>query len=297
MVEISDPMIGRMEALLSAMLITVWSYFINSSPYTGPQVAYCRAIVNLPLLYVHAKIAKEPLFGDWTKLQKCINRGFIGIFSIAFNIQSNKLLSISVYAVLSRLNVFGVLLLNVFFMGKSFSWKTMISGVLTFVGIVLVVSPGTVGLGGQQGLDFQGTRREYLGLLCIVLFILANSVARTFTASIANDVGVVQSVFFLMVFLDFFGAVFAVFDPIDFSWKEVPNILGLGLSTYVFQMLFTDATRREPDPTIITIIQSSVVFFSFSFDYLFLGAKISLANSLGAVLVLLGTAGAVLFKK
>src|SRR3990167_7347297 len=102
--EISSGTIGRLEALLSAVLSAYMFYVIKSSSHTVAQLAVIRGILNVLIGAVHAHITGTSLFGDWRSLQLSLTRGTFGIVTNGLMMVSNKLLNISVYSVLSRMN-------------------------------------------------------------------------------------------------------------------------------------------------------------------------------------------------
>lgn len=201
--------------------------------------------------------------------------------------QSTKLLPITVYSILSRLNVFAVFIINLAFMKEAFRWRPLILAIISFFGISLVVNPSMWGLGSenQSGIEFHWTTPELLGILTVTCHLAANGFGRAFSSKIANDVGVAQSVFFLNLFLAFLYSFFLIFTPIDWKWQEWPNYLGVSFGTWIYQLLFVDSMRREPDPTIIALIQSSVILFTMAIDVYLLDTKISVVNIIGALIV------------
>lgn len=290
MLGISNPMLGRIEALLSAVLMSFTFYFVKASPYSASQIGFIRGIINLAILYTQSVVMKIPLFGDWVKLEKCCSRGFLGMIANYLMMISNKLLSISVYSVLSRMNIFGIIFLDVIYLHHNFKWITLLMALTSVVGVTLVVAPSTVGLGsGEGGLEFRGTPQEYLGLLTACGFIGTNSMLRVFTSSISNDVGIVQSTFFFNAFLSVFCGFFLLWDPLELPPMQVKEAVCVALLTYVIQLLFMDANAREQDPSIIAIIQTSVILFSMTVDFFLFGTILSLPNIAGALLVMIST--------
>ncbi len=212
--------------------------------------------------------------------------------------QSNKMLSISLYAILSRMNTFGVFALSVLYLNQAFSWRPLIMCLFSFVGVSLVICPNIYGFdtAGSPGLQFNGTTTEIIGLLCALGFILTNGFVRTFSSKIANEVSMVQSVFYLNLFLTLFYSPILMFTPIEWKWSELTNYIGISVGTYVYQLLFTDSMRREPDPTVIAIIQTSLIIFTMLIDCFIIGTKLNVYNVIGACMVAVTTAVAMIKK-
>lgn len=304
---LSDQTIGRIESVLASLIASFAFYFVKSIPQTFLALAFWRSILNLVPLYYHAKIVKEDLFGSWHKLDMCHSRGLLGMFSVMSMMAANKYLSLSVYSVVSRLNIFGVILLNVIYLKNDLSLKPIFMACVSFFGIILIVAPEVFGFGptpteGSQtptsstdnSITF--SRDNIYGGIAAISFILSNSMARTVTSQISNEVGLIQSVFFLNFWVGILSSVLMAVtgDMVMWptSWFEGLGILGMSGGMYIFQMLFTDANRRETDPSIISLLQSSVVVFSTAIDVMFLGAQLRYSHVLGAFLVITGTIGA-----
>src|SRR3990167_2246654 len=135
---------------------------------------------------------------------------------------SNKLLSISVYSVLSRMNTFGVILLSVVYLKREFTWRPLVLGTISVIGVTLIICPSVWGFdtGDNRGLEFRWTSSEILGLFTSIGFILANGGARTFTSKVSNDISVVQSVFYLNLFLGLFFSIVVIWEPIEYDFGK-----------------------------------------------------------------------------
>lgn len=287
---ISQPTIGRLEAILSSFLGSFTFYFIKVSPLPANQIGYIRALVNLPILLVMSKLTNDPIFGDWERVVKCCTRGLMGMIGNYLMMMSNKLLNITVFSMLSRFNVFGVILLNVLMLGNAFKWLTLLMAVLSVVGVTLVVAPGVLGFSsGGSGLEFKGTPEEYLGLLTAAGFIAASSFTRVFISSISNDVGLTQSIFFLNMFFCNFCGFISQWNPMELPYPPIKEAVIVGFLTFIGQIFYTDSMRREPDPSVLAVIQMSGIIFNMSLDFLLLGTQISLINVIGALLVMIST--------
>lgn len=303
---LSNQTIGRIEAVLASLVASFAFYFIKSSPGSFLALAYWRSVLNMIPLYYQGVYFKEELFGSWHKLDMCHSRGLLGMFSVMSMMAANKYLSLSVYSVVSRLNIFGVILLNVIYLKNKVSWLPIMMACVSFFGILLIVVPQAFGFAEPSSSPpgdtesstsfFNMSEENIFGAIAAISFILSNSMARTVTSQISNEVGLTQSVFFLSFWVGILSSVLMVVfgEVILFpsSWFELFSILGMSLGTYLFQILFTDSNRREPDPSVLSLLQSSVVVFSTAIDVVFLGAQLKLTHIIGAVLVITGTVGA-----
>ena len=280
-------MIGRIEALISSVVFAFMFYFTKKSGCNAAEVAVVRGIGNLIILYVQSRLTKESLFGSHEDLFKCISRGVLSMISIGLMIESNILLPISVYGVISRMNVFGVFIMSMLYMGKKFTWRPLLLGLGSFFGVTLIIKPSIYGFSvvEDSGIEFSFTAKEILGLVTAGLFLLANGLSRVYVSSIANDVSFSQSIFYLNLLLLLFYSLFLIFTPIQWDIAKTGEYVGIILTSYLYQLLLTDCTRREPDPNMIAIIQSSLIICTMSIDVWLMGTSLNVYNMFGAIIV------------
>lgn len=207
--------------------------------------------------------------------------------------QSTKLLPITIYSILSRLNVFAIFLIGLIHLKQEFKWKVFILALISFFGITLVICPYIYGLDtdvNQKGLEFSWSTNEILGLVTVTCHLAANGFGRTFTAKIAKEVGTTQAVFYMNLCLGLIYSIFLIYNPIEWKREELTNYLGISFGTWIYQLLLVDSTRREPDPAIVALIQSSLIMFTMAIDHYLLGTQVTLVNIIGASVVALTTA-------
>ena len=295
---LSDRHIGRLEALISSLVFTVLICITKLSTHTAIEMNAIRGMLSTPMLYFLAKVLDQDLFVDWNSLLMCTTRATWGMLSIGFMMQGSKLLPISVYSIMSRLNVFGVFILNVLLMGGKFSWRPVILALISFFGVTLVIMPSMYGFntGSNKGLEFSWTPTEILGLMMVLGFLTTNGFARNFGSKIAGEVSITQNVFYLNLFLGVSHGLLTIWDPVIWKVSEIFNYIAVSAGFVLYQYLFVDSMRREPDPTIVTLIQSSMIIFSMIADIWMLGAKVNIYNIVGAVIVA-GTTVMAVFKK
>ena len=71
---LSDRTVGKIESLISAMVLSFTYYAVKDSAHNAQQMTFIRGMSNVPLLYLQAMYQKEDLFGSWTQLEKCCTR-------------------------------------------------------------------------------------------------------------------------------------------------------------------------------------------------------------------------------
>lgn len=288
---ISNRSLGRLEALLSTVFNALAFYCVKASPYGSNQVTFGRAILNVIGVYALAKLIKDDLYESQSALSKCITRGMLGMVSIYLMVISNKMLSLSVHTVLNRLNVFGVILLNSVYLGNPFKPLSLIMAAVALFGVLLVIQPGIFGFGSGdgKGLDFRGTTSEYLGLAASGGFLISSSFARIYTSKISREVSILQNIFYLNLCLTLFTGPFLEYDQFSFPLQSLYEIFGVALFAYLFQLANVDSMRREQDPSILAVIQNTVIVNSLLLDHFLFKSSISVPNLIGVILIAIST--------
>lgn len=195
-----------------------------------------------------------------------------------------NLLPITIYSIMTRLNVFSVYFVNVFYFKQPWEWKFFILSLIGLFGITLVVCPYIYGFQSDitgPALEFGFTIPEIVGFAIVMANIIANGFNE------GADVGVLQSVFMVNLFLTLLSCFSMMYDPIDWKWSEWKNYMGISFGTWVYQMLYVDAMRRIPDSHIVALIQTTVIIFSMMIDYWVMDIGVSFINAVGAFIIVL----------
>lgn len=276
---------GRISALLSAFFCALMFYYTKKINHSIGQMAVIRGMLNCLICLGHGTYVKEELFGTFEKVKNCSIRGLLAIGCICCMMQANKFLSISVFSILSQLNIFCIIFLSVVYLKRQFSTISLYLGALSFFGMTLVICPYIYGFQkstDSRSIEFHGTFKEIIGLICTAVFIMGSSFVKVFASKIAKSVGPIQSTFFLSYWLLILGALMCLFDPLKWELAQFWNYVGISVFSYIYQAFFIRALRMEPDPNIITVLQSTVVVFSMGLDYFLNDRSISIVNVVGA---------------
>lgn len=202
-------------------------------------------------------------------------------------VQTINLLPITVYSIMSRMNVFSIFFVNVFYFKQPFEWKFLLLSLATLFGITLVVCPYIYGINSEvtgPGLEF-----DFTNIPQIVGFsmAMANIIANGFNEG--ADVGVLQSVFMVNMFLTLLSCFLIIYDPIIWKWSEVRNYIGVSIGTWVYQVLYVESMKRLPDSHIVALIQTTVIIFSMIIDYWVMGIMVHGINMIGSLLIIITT--------
>lgn len=200
--------------------------------------------------------------------------------------QTINLLPITIYSIISRLNVFSIFFVNVFYFKQPFEWKFFWLSVVALFGITLVVCPYIYGIKSDitgPALEFGFTIPEIVGFSVV----MANVVANGFNEG--ADVGVLQSVFMVNMFLTLLSCFFIMYDPIEWKWDETKNYIGISIGTWVYQALYVEAMKKLPDSHTVALIQTTVILYSMAIDFWIMGIGVSFVNMIGAFIIVLTT--------
>lgn len=195
-----------------------------------------------------------------------------------------NLLPITIYSIMTRLNVFSIYFVNVLYFKQPWEWKFFFMSVVGLFGITLVVCPFIYGFDSSTtgpALQFGFTIPEIVGFIIVMANIIANGFNE------GADVGVLQSVFLVNFFLTLLSCFFILYDPIIWKWDEVQNYIGISIGTWIYQMLYVDAMKKLPDSHTVALIQTTVIIFSMMIDYWVMGITVSYINTIGSIIIIL----------
>ena len=200
--------------------------------------------------------------------------------------QTINLLPITIYSIMSRLNVFSVFFVNVFYFKQPFEGKFLILSVFALFGITLIVCPYIYGFSSDvtgPALQFGFTIPEIVGFSVMMANVIANGFNE------GADVGVLQSVFMVNMFLTLLSCFFMMYYPIHWEWSELKNYIGISFGSWIYQVLYVESMKRLPDSHIVALIQTIVILFSMGIDYWVMGIIVQFINLVGALVIVLCT--------
>lgn len=203
-----------------------------------------------------------------------------------------KMISISVFAVFTRISIFTTLLAAVIFLKEKLNPKIFFLAIIAFLGVLLTIDPGLLGL-EKEGSKisrkriFNGTNREYIGISLMVYLLLAMAGVRTVLTYIAKELQITpnQNLFFLHFGLLQWSVLMNFSDPFVFHSSEILNYFLIGMAGGCYQYCLVKASKYEPNPGVVMIIQSMLVFFSYFCDVFLFGKILSFWNFVGGGLV------------
>lgn len=187
---------------------------------------------------------------------------------------------------MSRLNVFSVFFVNVWYFKQPFEWKFFLLSLLALFGITLVVCPYIYGFKSDitgPALEFGFTIPEIVGFSVMMANVIANGFNE------GADVGVLQSVFMVNMFLTLLSCFFMMYYPIHWEWSEIGNYIGISFGSWIYQVLYVESMKRLPDSHTVALIQTIVILISMGIDYWVMGIIVKGINLVGALIITLCT--------
>ena len=274
---------GRIMMLTSQVVFSFAVLFLKLSKSDGMTLMFIRAVSGIFLTALHARLQGEQLFREWRTVEMAVNRGMIVAVSLtAFSI-AIKLISLSLWAILSRLQLVVLMVASVMVQGNPFNLKVVLSGLLSLIGVVLVISPGLLGLddlGNSGKLALSGSKEEIIGLAAFAVWLFWDSGSVLYLSKIASQISLIEAQFFFHVCLSIFSTLWIIQSsgsPILY-WNDSLYYIGMSLCYYLALLLMTQSFRVEKNVATQSIMMSVFSLCTFIIDYFVLDTRFSLVN-------------------
>jgi len=261
-----------------------------------------RGLFTTLFAYAVGRVRGEVFFDGYANHRMAVRRAFFGSISSIFINAATKMVKLSVFTVVSRAKGLIYIYLGVIILGNKFSWTTVAIGVVSIFGITLVVSPGIYGFEdskGNQDLSLSWSFTEILGLGSTFCFMIMDSLTSIALISMAGSVGFHQAVLILHIGITLIhGAILSMCaGPITYQLKETLIFIPMVLCFYVGHIFFNEGCRLEKNAGIIGVLQTTIALFSMILECIFMGARVSLINAVGCLIVFTTSCWAVFLKE
>lgn len=227
-------------------------------------------------------------------------RGFSGGL-LAFTAKyCMKLLSMSVFSVLTRLSVFVTIIMSRIFLKTEINFIIICLAVSAFLGVILNIEPGLLGISEskEEHRLFEGTKEEWFGIFLTSIFVLGMGLIRVALAYITQELkmSASQNLFYFHIGLLHWSVLMSFNNPFVFKSSEIPNYVLVTLAGGLYQYFVVEATRLEENPSIVMMIQNLVVVYGYVFDQLVFGKDVQFLNFLGGIIVVISSVFALFYK-
>jgi len=168
----------------------------------------------------------------------------------------------------------------------------MILAVFSGIGVLLLLTPQLLGIHQSQTSSiFSGTPSEIFGFILCLAFSLQQAISRIYLTKISSSITLEQNIFYLH-----FGVLIVnvlLGGVLEVSISSIPYYVGIAILAYFFQIALFNATRLENNPSVVMIIQNSMVIFSFLYDSLLFGKTVRVTDVAGASIVIIASLAAI----
>lgn len=296
--QLEDKTKGRLYGCTAMLIFTFCIHWIKQCRSPPSTTALLRGIGDILLVLAHTQIKKESLFDNWTGVNVCLLRALFGSITVFSINVGSKLVKISVFSVITRLQTVLMTFLGIYFLGNKFSSKVVIAGGLSLLGVTLVVAPGLLGLGSGSGLELNWTPAEIVGVICAFVFVVSDSLSYIVLTLMAGKVSMYQVVFYLNIGITLSNGLMMIFkgEHLILYWSDIPYYLCIICGYYFGQLIFTIGAKLEPNVGVQAVLQSMFVIYSLLIDVFLVGNSVSLVNYVGCGIVTASSIWAVLLR-
>ncbi len=298
----AESVVARRIMMVGSQVVIAFAVlFIKISKSDGKSMMLVRGVTGTLLSVGHAKLEGEALFRGWQTAAMAINRGMLLAVSLgAFNI-SIKLVSMSLLAILSRLQLVVLMIASVVVQRYPFNIKVVVAGLLCLLGVMLVVAPGLLGFGNlaeNQKLAMNWSRDEIVGLVCIVFWVFWDSGSFLYLSKVASKMNMAETQINSHICLSIYAAIWITLTdgmPVLY-WSDVPLYFAMSICFYFGLLLMTQSFRMEKNVATQSIMTSVVALSTFVLDFLFLDTRFAWINWVGCAIILFASIWAVLIR-
>lgn len=187
---------GKLYILISSFIFALGYTSFKYSPLNYLEMGFLRAICSFFLSFLTARSKGTSLYGSADFVDKSLMRIICVAVSAIFINLSNKLISVSIFGVMSRMKVFIAVIFDSTLLGMPFDIRILVLIVCSIFGVTLVICPSIYGIGDSQGLEISGTFMEYMGLLSTFGFMVFDCLSIVALIKFAKSVPTVQNLFY-----------------------------------------------------------------------------------------------------
>lgn len=269
----------------------------KQTKHKAADLGFIRGVSYLLFGLFYRKLSGEPFYvREGRTMELFMARGIVGALTFAIEINANKLLSSAIFAVICRMKVFFMLILSSLFSAEYVDFRMLLLTITAFFGICLVMDPSIFGFpttSDPNSIRIIGLKRELVGILYCILYMILSSIARTVMYYATMPMTSTQAFFFIGLFNILNNSLIIFFEPIQWRLDELHTYFLVSFLSIGFLYGFCIFLEYETNMNVFIMIQTSIVFFTFVIDVVFFGHTFNYYNVTGALMVM-GSAGLVL---
>jgi drug/metabolite transporter (DMT)-like permease len=280
----------------AAMAVCVKLVYSHGIPVL--EIVVARSLVSLVLSYLDIRRKRLPMFGTHKGL--LFARGAVGAIALMAVYYALTVLPLAEATMLQYLHPMFVAVLALLFLGERFQLGVVACVVLSFIGLVLVVEPASLGsilqTGSHAELTEHVTRLNLFGVSIAILGAFGSAIAYVLVRKLsALEDSSVIILYFPMIALP----MSLVLLGSDFVWPESLStwvlLLLVGVFTQLGQVGLTKAMQTETAARATAFSYVQVVF-AVIFGLLFFDEVPTSLAIVGMVFIMFGAMINILFK-
>lgn len=280
----------------AAMAVCVKLVYAHGIPVL--EIVVARSLVSLVLSYLDIRRKRLPMFGTHKGL--LFARGAVGAIALMAVYSALTVLPLAEATMLQYLHPMFVAVLALLFLGERFQLGVVACVVLSFIGLVLVVEPASLGsilqTGSHAELTENVTRLNLFGVSIAILGAFGSAIAYVLVRKLsALEDSSVIILYFPMIALP----MSLVLLGSDFVWPESLStwvlLLLVGVFTQLGQVGLTKAMQTETAARATAFSYVQVVF-AVIFGLLFFDEVPTSLAIVGMVFIMFGAMINILFK-
>jgi drug/metabolite transporter (DMT)-like permease len=280
----------------AAMAVCVKLVYSHGIPVL--EIVVARSLVSLVLSYLDIRRKRLPMFGTHKGL--LFARGAVGAIALMAVYSALTVLPLAEATMLQYLHPMFVAVLALLFLGERFQLGVVACVVLSFIGLVLVVEPASLGsilqTGSHAELTENVTRLNLFGVSIAILGAFGSAIAYVLVRKLsALEDSSVIILYFPMIALP----MSLVLLGSDFVWPESLStwvlLLLVGVFTQLGQVGLTKAMQTETAARATAFSYVQVVF-AVIFGLLFFDEVPTSLAIVGMVFIMFGAMINILFK-
>lgn len=281
--------VARVYNFVACIIYALALFFIKRCHSPPMTISFMRGSLNIVFTLIQQYFTKEDYFKGWSSMDWSLTRSVFAMCPTILAIYIVKYIKISVFAILTRLQMIIVFFLGIYFLGTRFDARILLATGVSILGVVLVIAPGVLGLGqsDKDNLNLSFTTEELFGLFLFLFWLLTDSTTIIITSKVMGLVTVSQSVVHMNMIITLVSGIGLLFSPtgLSFNTDDILNYVLIALCYYIGQMLVSESFRVEKNPSILTVIGCNYPISCLLLDVLFIGTRPSTANLLGCAIV------------
>lgn len=261
----------------------------KDSVHKGSDLAYIRGVTGILYgIYYGYRHNESWYTREGNDMEWFMLRGFLSACMFILQIYANKELSSSIYAVISRLKVFFVVLLTSLFGSEYVDMRALFLTITAFMGVCLVMDPSIFGFPSTtdpNAIRIIGLRREMIGVLFCVIYMIISSVTRSVIVYASKTLNDTQVYILLSFFNVAINSIPILYDPIVWRYEEIDTYILITILGILNYHCFITYLNYETDMTVFILIQTTIVVFTFAIDIFYYDKGFNGYNIAGGAIV------------